>query len=82
MKRENSITFYHVDLMFKSEKNMKASQKSVSFSSYGYILFMDDGSKQKFDDLDNGQVLDPELIGEEENDIVSESDGNATMLNY
>ena len=41
---------------------------------------MDDVSEHKVDDSDDGWVLDPEWIGEEKSDTVSESDGNTVML--
>ena len=41
---------------------------------------MDDDSKHKVDDLDNGWVLNSEQIGEEESDIVLENDGNTAVL--
>ena len=36
-----------------------ASQKNISFWSTGYIVFMDDDSEHKVDDLDDEWVLDP-----------------------
>ena len=39
-----------------------------------------DDSEHKVDDSDYGRVLDSELIGEEESDIGSESDGKTAML--
>ena len=41
---------------------------------------MDFNSEHKDDDSDDGWVLDSEEIGEEESQIVSESDGNAAVL--
>ena len=39
-----------------------------------------DDSEHKVDYSDYGRVLDSELIGEEESDIGSESDGKTAML--
>ena len=41
---------------------------------------MDDDSEHKVADSEDGWVLDCEWIGEEESDVVSESDGNTAML--
>ena len=41
---------------------------------------MDDDSEHKVDDLDGGWVLGSESSGEEESEIVSESDGNTAVL--
>ena len=41
---------------------------------------MDDDSEHKVVDSDDGWVLDSVYTGEEESDIVSESDGNTAML--
>ena len=41
---------------------------------------MDDDSKHKVDDWDDGCALDSEKIGEEESEIVSESDGNTAVF--
>ena len=41
---------------------------------------MDDDSEHKVDDLDGGWVLGSESSGEEESDILSESDVNTAML--
>ena len=65
MKGKNSITSYCTVLTFKSEKNMMASQRNISFWSIGYMLFMDYDSEHKVDDSDDGWVLDSEWIWEE-----------------
>ena len=41
---------------------------------------MDDNNDHKVDDSDSGWVLDSEEIGEEESEIVSDSDSNTAML--
>ena len=41
---------------------------------------MDNVSERKSDDLDDGWVLESKYFGEKESDIVSENDGNTTML--
>ena len=41
---------------------------------------MNDDGEHKVDDMDGWLVLDSEKSGEEESDIVSESDGNMAML--
>ena len=41
---------------------------------------MDDDSRHKVDDLDNGWVFDSAKIGQEESEVVSESDGNTAVL--
>ena len=41
---------------------------------------MNDDSEHKVDDPDDGWVLDSEYIGEEEREVVSESDGNTAVL--
>ena len=41
---------------------------------------MNDVSGHKNDDSDDGRVLDFKYIGEEENEVVSESDGNTGKL--
>ena len=44
------------------------------------MLFMDDDSEHNVDDSDDGWALDSEWIGEEESEVVSDSDGNTAML--
>ena len=50
----------------------------IGENTTGYILSVDD-SEYKVDDSDDGWVLDSEEIGEEESQIVSESDGNTAV---
>ena len=50
----------------------------IGENTTGYILSVDD-SEHKVDDSDDGWVLDSEEIGEEESQIVSESDGNTAV---
>ena len=40
---------------------------------------MDDDSRHKVDVLDNGWVFDSAKIGQEESEVVSESDGNTAL---
>ena len=44
------------------------------------LLFMDDDSEHKVDELDDGWELDSEWTGEKESEIVSESDDNTAVL--
>ena len=50
----------------------------IGENTTGYILSVDD-SEYKVDDSDDGWVLDSEEIGEEESQIMSESDGNTAV---
>ena len=60
MKGENSITCYYIVLMFKLAK-IQCSQRNISFLKHWiYFFLMDDDSKHKVDDSDDGWMLDSE----------------------
>ena len=59
---------------------VQIGENIMAFWSVRCRLFVNDESKHKVNNVDDGWVLDSALIGEEESDIVSESDGNTAML--
>ena len=58
MNGENCITSYCVVLSFKSAKLRWLVKKKRVFYSIGCILFMDDDTERKVDDVDDGGGLD------------------------
>ena len=66
-------------MTFKSARMRWLVEEKLVFLYVGYRHFMDNDSEHRVDDFDDGWVLDCEYIGEEESEIVSESNGNITM---
>ena len=80
MKGDNSITYSGVVLTFKSVKVQWLVKEILVFWSIGYIRFIGDDSEHKVDDSDDGWMLDSEEFGQEESEIVSESDCKTAMF--